>query len=55
MSLFQMFPVFGLTAGEAFIVGFLTFFIVSAPHWPRVGAWLGRRVDRGRNLPPPTQ
>jgi len=51
----QMFPVFGLTAGEAFIVGFLTFFIVSAPHWPRVGAWLGRRFDRWRNLRPPTQ
>jgi hypothetical protein len=39
---------FGLTGGEAFVVGFITFAVVSAPWWPRLGA----RLVGGPERPP---
>jgi hypothetical protein len=35
----------GLTAGEGFIVLFVSFFIVSAPYWIRIGGWIGKQCQ----------
>lgn len=35
--------------GEAIVIGFLTFVILSAPLWPRAGEWVAVRLaGRGR-------
>jgi hypothetical protein len=36
---------FGLTAGEAFIVIYVAGFIITAQYWPKVGEWLYLRVS----------
>jgi hypothetical protein len=38
----RMESVFGLTAGEAFIVVFVAIFIVTSPYWSRLGGWIGK-------------
>ncbi len=35
----------GLTNGELFVVLFVTFFVVSATWWPRLGAAIGRSLS----------
>lgn len=52
LSQARMESVVGLTAGEAFIVLFVAFFIVSAPYWSRLGGWIGRFCERSEDSEP---
>jgi len=43
-----------LTPGELFLVAFVTLAVVSARHWPRLGAHLAERLSGpGRTKEPP--
>lgn len=39
----------GLTGGELFIVAFIAAALISARWWPRLGAYLGRRLAGGED------
>ncbi|HOU89643.1 MAG TPA: hypothetical protein PLU22_01295 [Polyangiaceae bacterium] len=39
----------GLTGGEAFLVAFLAAALISARWWPRLGAYVARRLAGGED------
>ncbi len=41
--------VLGLTGGEAFLVAFLAAALISARWWPRLGAYVARRLAGGED------